>query len=411
MGRFSPTERIGVNAVECIILSEFGWIFREQETSDVGVDAQIEIVDENEPTGKIIGLQIKTGASHVEDKPDHYVFRGTKIHADYWLNHALPMILTVHLPDSGDTYWEILNEKTIRRTEKGFAIKLPKEKKLNASAYEDLLRLAKSKRSLSHKAIELCKAGKESEAKELLMKNEGQLDDESKVLLSVFSFNEKKFERANDLLAELDLKNISINFLQYYYVIKAECYSKLNNEKNLIGHIRNAIDFLNSQQPNPTQELGQESPIDEYVTSTPIQPIDLLIANSIRFRLSLSLLEYEHKLISVEKFLKSTFFQIGFGISRNGEFVTDPESVMRAVYQVLSNYDENNTYDQKLKVLTKDWLTITLKSMKGIHEYVPLAEIGAKLTIGPTIIPNVEHYIDEIESLLNQFIAHYQLIE
>lgn len=411
MARFSPTERIGVNAVECIVLQKLRWIFREQETSDVGVDAHIEIVDENDPTGKMIGLQIKTGASHVVEKPDHFEFRGTKVHADYWLNHALPMILAVHLPDSGDTYWEILSEKTIRRTEHGFVIKLPKSKKLNETAYEELIKLAKSKRSLSERAIELSKSGQDALAKQLLIANEGKLDDESKVLLSVYCFNEKNITKAINLLSDIDYENLPMDFLQLFYVIKAECYSTLENENDLIEHIRKSFDFLNSKYPNPTKELGQKNPIDENVTSTPMQPVDLVMANSIRFRLCLILLEHKKGLISIENFVRSSLFSIGFGISRSGQFITDPESVMRAISRVFTNYNVSNTYSEEFKILTKEWLIIGLRSMRGIHEYIPFVEAATKITMGPITIPNVEEHIGRIESILDQFKTHYQLAD
>jgi len=53
MGRFTKTERIGVNAVERIVLDDLGWIFREQLIVDLGIDAHIELV-EHEPTGKLV---------------------------------------------------------------------------------------------------------------------------------------------------------------------------------------------------------------------------------------------------------------------------------------------------------------------------------------------------------------------
>ena len=46
MARYSTTERIGVNAVEHIVLHELGWIFREQPIVDMGIDAHIERVDD-----------------------------------------------------------------------------------------------------------------------------------------------------------------------------------------------------------------------------------------------------------------------------------------------------------------------------------------------------------------------------
>jgi hypothetical protein len=71
--RYSPTERIGVSAIEHVVVSELSWIFREQPIVDMGIDAHIELVDETyRPTGQLIGAQIKTGASHVTRQHTHW---------------------------------------------------------------------------------------------------------------------------------------------------------------------------------------------------------------------------------------------------------------------------------------------------------------------------------------------------
>lgn len=58
----SQIERIGVQAVGEQFV-RVGYIFREQQTDDYGIDAQIEIVAGGLVTGKLIALQIKTGPS------------------------------------------------------------------------------------------------------------------------------------------------------------------------------------------------------------------------------------------------------------------------------------------------------------------------------------------------------------
>lgn len=78
------TERVGVNAVEAIFLG-FKWVFRPQPISDYGLDAQIEIWEAEKFTGKLVALQIKSGASYFERKKgDDYVFTGELKHLDYW---------------------------------------------------------------------------------------------------------------------------------------------------------------------------------------------------------------------------------------------------------------------------------------------------------------------------------------
>ena len=55
-------ERIGVATTEKII-NQMGLIFREQPTDDYGIDAQIETIEDEYATGKLIAVQIKSGAS------------------------------------------------------------------------------------------------------------------------------------------------------------------------------------------------------------------------------------------------------------------------------------------------------------------------------------------------------------
>lgn len=126
MGRYSPTERIGVNAVEDIVLRELGWIFREQPVVDMGIDAHIEFVEDNNPTGKLIALQIKTGASHFHDSKDTLVYYGNLAHLNYWSNHSLPVLLVAHLPETGKTYWIKIDIDEVSRTSHGWKISIPK---------------------------------------------------------------------------------------------------------------------------------------------------------------------------------------------------------------------------------------------------------------------------------------------
>lgn len=126
MTRYSPTERVGVNATERIVVKDLGWIFREQLVVDQGIDAHIERVDNKEPTGKLIALQIKSGLSHFKEKADCYIYYGTRTHLDYWLGHSLPVVLVAHMPEGDKTYWVHVNEANIARTEKRWRIAIPK---------------------------------------------------------------------------------------------------------------------------------------------------------------------------------------------------------------------------------------------------------------------------------------------
>jgi len=141
MARFDPTERVGVNAVERIVLEDLDWIFREQPVIDMGIDAHIELVEEGRPSGKLIAVQIKTGPSHFRETDDAYVFRGSLTHLDYWTNHSLPVILVAHLPDVAQTYWVHVDASKVHRAEKSWTILIPKINIFNADARDALAAL------------------------------------------------------------------------------------------------------------------------------------------------------------------------------------------------------------------------------------------------------------------------------
>ncbi len=108
---YNPTERIGINKTEEIILKEFGWIFREQPVVDMGIDAQVETINNGKPSGKLIALQIKTGESHFKKKNDGLIYYGSLEHLEYWLNHSLPVFIIAHLPTRNETYWVSIQRK------------------------------------------------------------------------------------------------------------------------------------------------------------------------------------------------------------------------------------------------------------------------------------------------------------
>src|SRR5437762_2179036 len=98
MPRYSPTDRIGVNAAEQRVVTQLGWIFREQPIVDMGIDAHIESVEDGNPSGRLIAAQIKSGSSQFKNKNDSLVYYGDLAHLNYWLKHSLPVIIIAHVP-------------------------------------------------------------------------------------------------------------------------------------------------------------------------------------------------------------------------------------------------------------------------------------------------------------------------
>jgi hypothetical protein len=92
------TDREGIGVCQ-VLVTRLGVVFREQSTSDFGVDAQVEMKRGGRPTGRLVGLQIKSGPSYFDEPyEDGWIFRPKEKHVPYWLNHSLPVyVLLVKL--------------------------------------------------------------------------------------------------------------------------------------------------------------------------------------------------------------------------------------------------------------------------------------------------------------------------
>lgn len=131
MNRFTNTERLGVNEVEKVFLLH-KWIPRLILQTDVGIDMEVEICENDEPTGQLIGVQIKSGKSYFkEDSFGQITYRGKLVHLKYWLKHSLPIIIVLHNPETAETIWQKIDEDKIIRTQTNWRIDIPKSQNLN----------------------------------------------------------------------------------------------------------------------------------------------------------------------------------------------------------------------------------------------------------------------------------------
>lgn len=114
----SVTERIGVHHVASI-LAEMGLIFRETSNSDTGIDGYIEEVNENqEATGRLLAIQIKSGATYLHDQGDNYVYYADESHIHYWKLYPIPVILCAYNPDDGNTYFQTIKSYVVELSTK-----------------------------------------------------------------------------------------------------------------------------------------------------------------------------------------------------------------------------------------------------------------------------------------------------
>lgn len=135
--RYNPTERLGVIEASYIFTKDLGWIFREQSVVDIGIDAIIEQVENNEPTGKFVAVQIKSGLGHFHRTSEALTLYISNIHYNYWTNSNLPVILIAHIPNEA-TYWQELSKKSIEPSKTRWKIEIPLTKKLNKSAVKSI---------------------------------------------------------------------------------------------------------------------------------------------------------------------------------------------------------------------------------------------------------------------------------
>lgn len=142
------SERIGVSQVQLIINQEMGWIFRELNVQDFGIDAHIEIMGERYATGKLIGVQIKSGNSYFEESDnDNVIFRFAKRHFQYWINYSIPVIIILVNPDSSEVIWEVITDETAIKSNGGnYKIGINRKNKFDKNATKRLIEISQGKK-------------------------------------------------------------------------------------------------------------------------------------------------------------------------------------------------------------------------------------------------------------------------
>ncbi len=150
--RRAPTQVTGVNGtqhVSRVVESELHWIFRGEPVQDFGIDAQAEVVSTDQiVTGRLIALQIKSGDSWFKNPTKKgWTFYESDDHLAYWLGHSLRVVVVL-VNSKSQAYWQVVNTKTVRETDSGFALDVPKTNRLDGSALAKLTELAGRSRGL-----------------------------------------------------------------------------------------------------------------------------------------------------------------------------------------------------------------------------------------------------------------------
>ncbi|WP_426749930.1 DUF4365 domain-containing protein [Myxococcus sp. Y35] len=136
------TGDIGVAITQMIVEQQLLWIFREQP-KDFGIDAQVEVLEGEHPTGKLLALQIKTGPSYLQERTANgFVFRESLDLLDYWTKHSLAVIVVLCDPQTNTAWWAQITPREIEKLDKSFKLTVPYTNILNPSAKNRLSSIA-----------------------------------------------------------------------------------------------------------------------------------------------------------------------------------------------------------------------------------------------------------------------------
>lgn len=128
------TSREAVQAVELAFVRDLGWYPREPPAPDYGIDLYVEAAVDGVPNGRMLGVQIKGGASFFTETTDSgVVFRGEQRHLEYWLGHSLPVVVVLYDPGDETILWQAVTPETARPTGQGWKLIVPRSQRLDAS--------------------------------------------------------------------------------------------------------------------------------------------------------------------------------------------------------------------------------------------------------------------------------------
>src|SRR5271167_1479117 len=133
-------ERRGIAAVQGYAATR-GQIWRETGTGDVGIDGQLEFVTaDGFATGRTVAVQVKAGPSFFQNQSDAgWKFYPGDKHRHYWEHFPLPVVLVLHNPETGKSYWVDARQalRVPAREERPF-IEVPKANLLEGANPTDL---------------------------------------------------------------------------------------------------------------------------------------------------------------------------------------------------------------------------------------------------------------------------------
>lgn len=103
----------------------------------------------------MIAVQIKSGDSFFKESDgNHVLFRVSKRHRDYWINHSLPVIIVLYSPTLDKCIWEYVDKQTLVLYENQWKIRIPQNKTIEDN-FSDLYEIAKNISEYEHRHASL----------------------------------------------------------------------------------------------------------------------------------------------------------------------------------------------------------------------------------------------------------------
>lgn len=103
------TSREGINFVRSLVERNNSTFQEIDAHNDIGNDAYVEFVVEENATGCCVALQIKSGSSY-RDGSNGFTFQSDRDHFEYWATHSLPVLVVCFDPATQSAAWTDLSE-------------------------------------------------------------------------------------------------------------------------------------------------------------------------------------------------------------------------------------------------------------------------------------------------------------
>ena len=125
-GTTDLTARKGVEAVRSLLV-DLGCYPREPSDPDQGIDLLVETAVDGIVDGRMLAMQIKSGASQVSEQDGaHAVHRCSDRHVKQrLLQHSLPVLVVLYDPNEKLAYWQVVSDETVLSTGQGWKIRRP----------------------------------------------------------------------------------------------------------------------------------------------------------------------------------------------------------------------------------------------------------------------------------------------